>query len=533
MSKLFITVLGTSRYFDCNYLDENKSFRTPFIQEALINFLYIDKKIDFDMKILLTDKAYEENYKPEGKLKDILNQYNISHELVFIPEGKTPDELWQIFDELSKTIEESANKLDNNKKALDITIDITHSLRNIPMQIVSAINYLSLFEKINVEGIYYGAFELGETIIDEKIFNNKSILDRLSNKTNSDPKIINRLKSANSINDLDEYTIDTVINNFRNYPGCTIKNALICNLNTYYDLMKWTNAINSFINCGNTTEIMFLSNMLKSNNFGNHHDIKLINNVVKSLDNFTNCINTCRGMCGKRANTDFNSIKISADVLNDNLQNLTKNISVKPLKKLFTLVEDKIKPFIKQDNLGIGLATINWCIDYNLYQQGYTALEETIKTLLCVKLNYLFDNKDDSPENSFYYREDIADKILTSAMIKMANNSNSRKGKEKNLIVDKYSISNNKSDLDLYIEDCVDKLATTKNFCKFAQSVKSFRNDLNHYGFNRDTAKKYDIFSKKLKSFYKQLVEFSKGEFPWGVIDENTEHKVATDISDI
>ena len=183
MSKLFVTVLGVNKYSDCIYYQGDKSFRTPFIQEALINLLYqvkdedkildIDYKYklqDFDMKILLTEKALKINYYGENKLKSILEKYNITPELVIIPEGKTSDELWDIFDKVSKTIDETANKLNSDKNTLDVNIDITHSLRNIPMQIVVAMNYLTLFNNINLEGIYYGAFELGEFHIDDNLF---------------------------------------------------------------------------------------------------------------------------------------------------------------------------------------------------------------------------------------------------------------------------------------------------------------------------------------------------------------------------
>ncbi|ETJ33557.1 hypothetical protein Q604_UNBC11992G0001, partial [human gut metagenome] len=69
MSKLFVTVLGTGNYFDCYYCKDDKSFRTPFIQEALMNFLYKNenKFEDFEMKILLTEKARDKNYYGENK----------------------------------------------------------------------------------------------------------------------------------------------------------------------------------------------------------------------------------------------------------------------------------------------------------------------------------------------------------------------------------------------------------------------------------------------------------------------------------
>lgn len=507
MSKLFVTVLGTGNYFDCYYCKDDESFRTPFIQEALVKFLYLDKNLDFDMKILLTEKAKQKNYLGKGKLEETLAKYNIKPELVIIPEGKSSNELWTIFDEVSNTIDESANKLCQDNSTLDVTIDITHSLRNIPMQIVVAMNYLTLFNDINLEGIYYGAFELGETKIDDKLFSNKDILDKLYNAKNINNDIIDKLKSANSDEDLDEDIKNEIFANSRDYKGCTISHAPICNLDTYYDLLKWTNAINSFIKCGNTNEIQQLSLIRKKQAFKSKdqediENMKLISYVVDSLDRFTNCINTCRGMYGKKANNPFNSISAAASSLYTSLQNLNENITVKPLKKLFKLVENKIKPFVDKSVLEIGIATVNWCIDYNLYQQGYTALDETIKTLLCVKLN-LPPTKDKlEPENSFINRENIANTILSG--------SNTMK-KTKDIKVDKELDEESK----ILIYKTIDTLKEQKEFFKFVQSVKNYRNDINHFGFNSSGAGRFPALSDNLKSLRNELIKYSQTEFPW------------------
>ena len=359
------------------------------------------------------------------------------------------------------------------------------------MQIVVAMNYLTLFNDINLEGIYYGAFELGETKIDNKLFSNNDILDKL--------------KSANSDEDLDEDTKNEIFAKSRDYKGCTINHAPICNLDTYYDLLKWTNAINSFIKCGNTKEIQQLSlirkkQAFKSKNQEDIENMKLISYVVESLDKFTNCINTCRGMYGKKANNPFNSISAAASSLYNSLQNLNENITEKPLKKLFKLVENKIEPFVDKSVLEIGIATVNWCIDYNLYQQGYTALDETIKTLLCVKLN-LPPTKDKlEPENSFINREKVANAILSGSY-----------KKTQDIKVDE-DLDNEIKNL---IYQSINKLKEEKEFYKFVQSVKNYRNDINHFGFNSSGAGRFPALSDNLKSLRDKLIEYSQGEFPW------------------
>ena len=519
MSKLFVTVLGVNKYSDCIYYQGDKSFRTPFIQEALINLLYqvkdedkildIDYKYklqDFDMKILLTEKALKINYYGENKLKSILEKYNITPELVIIPEGKTSDELWDIFDKVSKTIDETANKLNSDKNTLDVNIDITHSLRNIPMQIVVAMNYLTLFNNINLEGIYYGAFELGEFHIDDNLFTcNKSTLDLLYDNPNTDNNLLNKLKSITCSKDLDIDSKNEILRKCMDYRGCTIKHAPICNLYTYYDLLKWTNAINSFIKCGNTEEINELTRLKKDQAFKSDdkayiEDMKLVSYVVESLDKFTNCINTCRGMYDtKKAKNPQNSIKSAYNILSKDLHTLDKNITImKPLKNLFKLVENKIKPFESENVLDIGIATINWCIDYNLYQQAYTALDETLKALLCIKLRL--------SENSYTNREDISNAILAGAYYTNAFD-----------VVVQEDLSDHYKNI---IYNSIDILIKEKDFYNFVKKVKAYRNDLNHFGFNKSVAIKYSDLSKKLNSLRDDLIKYSKSDSLWNQIKD-------------
>lgn len=86
-----LTDLGTGRYEDCYYYHNDEIYRSRFVQEV-----------------------------------------------------KTEEDLWDIF---QKTI----NSIDEN---CEIILDITHSLRNIPIQILVALNCLKLFKNIKLSGIY-------------------------------------------------------------------------------------------------------------------------------------------------------------------------------------------------------------------------------------------------------------------------------------------------------------------------------------------------------------------------------------------
>ncbi|MCI6669018.1 MAG: hypothetical protein MSH12_12775, partial [Romboutsia timonensis] len=180
-----------------------------------------------------------------------------------------------------------------------------------------------------------------------------------------------------------------------------------------------------------------------------------------------------------------------------------------------------------KSNLEIGIATIDWCIKYNLYQQGYTALEETLKTLLCIKLE-LKDSKDKYiDETDFINREDVANVILTCAIYNKKTDKYEPKPAEKISFKKATEIKKQIAIQNLNI------LANNKDFYKFVDSVKNYRNDINHFGFSSNGAVKYNKLSNELLGLRNKLVEYSQGEFPWYVPEENTQDEFAIDSSNI
>jgi|GEM_PF-4926119 len=116
------------------------------------------------------------------------------------------------------------------------------------------------------------------------------------------------------------------------------------------------------------------------------------------------------------------------------------------------------------------MAFVKWCIQNNLVQQGYTALNETIKTFICV-LNGLDDSDKD-------IREEIAAKAM--AVYKF-------KDDESKWIVEEE-----------YKEKIREILKNTpKEIFKIADAISVSRNDINHFGFTEKDKRK-DI--SKLKS---------------------------------
>lgn len=441
MKKVFLTVLGTGYYKDCYYYLGNKEYRSKFVQEALIKLLFTEND-DIEVKVLLTEKAkrynFDFNEERPNNLKEVLDKLGISPELIIVPEGKTEEELWSIF-------ENTINSIEDNSQ---IIMDITHSLRNIPIQILVALNYLKLFKDINLDSIYYGAFELGKDIDDPLISSEK------------------------------------------------IRKSPICNLNIYYELLNWTNAINSFMNTGSSSQIINLYNdiyrdkkatIFKQGSKDEKNDLIALNDVVKSLDNFTQCINTCRGMDNPevKKNTNLKSISCAANTLYNKLNVLNNNLTFIPLKYLFNKVKEIINPFIDKPSFEIGMETVNWCIRYSLYQQGYTALDESLKTFICDKLNLSEKNY------KKYYRENIANTILVGLNKEVSQ-----------LRID----VENEEDI-LLIKNTVAKLKENTSFCDLVLKIKEKRNDINHFGYKDLNVTDYTKLSFSLKEYYNEFID--------------------------
>ena len=108
-----------------------------------------------------------------------------------------------------------------------------------------------------------------------------------------------------------------------------------------------------------------------------------LNNVAKRLQEFTSGIETGRG------NTEYKkSIQKCYDAYKSQ-QKFTSEYLVEeyyPFRELLDKIERKTEKYKNaKTNLEVGMATIDWCIENHMVQQGYTALDETVKTFLCEK----------------------------------------------------------------------------------------------------------------------------------------------------
>lgn len=165
--KVFLSFLGNSIYEETNYIAKDQKevevFPTRFIQEALIrnfckDFHEKDQILIFTTKGALANWEEEKHFNQKNqkiilysplrkRLEDL--HLNCSIENVQIEDGKSPEELWNIFIKVFNKIREKD----------EIIFDITHGFRSLPMFNMVLINYAKLLKDISVSGIYYGNYE--------------------------------------------------------------------------------------------------------------------------------------------------------------------------------------------------------------------------------------------------------------------------------------------------------------------------------------------------------------------------------------
>ncbi|SHK20539.1 CRISPR-associated protein, TM1812 family [Anaerobranca californiensis DSM 14826] len=295
----------------------------------------------------------------------------------------------------------------------EVIFDITHAFRSIPMLGLVVLNFAKATKNIKLSGIYYGAYE-----------------------------------SRNSDNE-----------------------APIFDLTEFDKLLEWSYAINSFVHSGESKFIYHIVNNEKKND----NNLKIANKFAKTLKTFTDTIHTCKGIV---LDDDEKSVYGSYNKMKEALIELKEKNNLPILDKLFNQIDRKTKIFDGcNDNLSMGINYIKWCIKHDLVQQGYTALNETIKTYICV-LNGLDDvNKE--------YREDVAAKAMAVY----------RKNEEEWEIKEKY-------------REMIKKVieTTPKELFKIYNSITSSRNDINHFGFTDEKARrKVSVIKKELEKKFKEF----------------------------
>lgn len=321
----------------------------------------------------------------------------------------------------------------------EVYFDITHAFRSISMMTLAVLNYARVLKNIQIKGIYYGAFE----------------------------------------------------NQFADEEGRKI--APILDVTPFVSIFDWTNAANSFIKFGHGGPINALCVQSRSEEpwmrpFG-------------EIANLTNAVDASMGkyITGRKLPNQNTSYKSSIYNAYLNFKNKTVEVDAPEwiaamVNPLFEKVKEKASAFDHPDSVGIGWAAVEWSIDNNMVQQGFTALQETIITFMC---QHYALAEDDYLE--YHNREHIS-KSFTSIIKKNPKNCSKF---ERNRAIDSL-------DTDHYFSKCSSRQLDLLNrfmyevpdtlIAKF-NDIRKIRNQMSHFGFN-DEFKTYGKIKENLEDYY-------------------------------
>lgn len=152
MLRTMVSLVGTGDYVPARYCwEEAVSEPTPYVQVATAELLAKKDRRPDRVALLLTAAA-EKKHGP--LLRDALRELGYDNERctlasVSIPEGRTENELWAIFNAVGQAIE-GANRL---------IFDATHGFRSLQVVTLLAATFYRHAHDVQIEHVLYGAFE--------------------------------------------------------------------------------------------------------------------------------------------------------------------------------------------------------------------------------------------------------------------------------------------------------------------------------------------------------------------------------------
>lgn len=410
--KISISFLGTNDYTECVYeLDKQKSSVVKYVQSALAE-LFVKEGGDKYL-VFTTQGALTKNW--QGLQEEIKRLTpNVPIENVFIPDGQTVDEIWQIFQAVFDQLE------DND----ELTVDITHSFRSLPLLASALLQYAKFLKNVSVKAIYYGAFE----------------------------------------------TLGTLTEIKQNFPDPKERIAPVFDLTAFSEIQDWSTAANEFITFGNPKQLNDLTRrkvgrLVRQSD--SEQTLNELNGFNKQIEKLSGIIKTNRGEDIIRGDAAKKIIAI--------LSSLEQNL-IPALNPILEKIKvDVQKVFVAENDAKNMLAAVEWCIDKQLIQEGFTILQEGIITLLLQKEGYR--NRDQRQVVSSYLQhpKDFENKT------KLSNDE-----VEKLVACLKTRLA-----------------ANEKAICQIYSEITDTRNDINHAGMSGGS-RSAEKFETKLRDLYER-----------------------------
>ncbi|MCS6928273.1 MAG: TM1812 family CRISPR-associated protein [Saprospiraceae bacterium] len=329
----------TQYYFDGT--PEQASVPTPYVQEAILRHLALKGKRIERVIVFTTENAQENNYercirsfdknsgipeydKQEPGLQERLERLkreNIidDYKRVLISDGNTEREIFEIFSVLYEQVAALP-------EGSAIALDLTYGFRSLPMLCMLLLHYARTLHHLRVSHIFYGNYEVG--------------------RQEKQAKIQELKKSGASEEEMEKANTQP-------------PRAPVLELSAFVELQEWTIAAHTFVRSGDASLLVERMNEEERA-------------TGEALRTFTDQILTCRGSAlATQSNVESIREKIRALQGKSNLG--------APLKPILERVERKLEPFANRTARN-GFAAVEWCIEHNLIQQGFTLLEETCKS---------------------------------------------------------------------------------------------------------------------------------------------------------
>lgn len=206
MSIKFLSFLGTNNYEPTIYKykgngyvnDEVQYFVQISIYDIIKNIVKNDTEHRFDKSnietfLFLTKEAENINYlgKEADKIKYkplCFYKEKMNIKTVRIDMGLTEDEIWSNFNTIYDVLEEGDS----------VFVDVTNSLRSIPLLLMALLNFAKISKNIKVCGIFYGAFNKTE----ETDILSLTSIDTIETWTNNVDKLLSNGGSKKFCNDI-------------------------------------------------------------------------------------------------------------------------------------------------------------------------------------------------------------------------------------------------------------------------------------------------------------------------------------------
>jgi len=154
-----LSFLGTGKYETVTYYLNGKECHTHLFPEAVYCVFEPEKLLVF-----VTPTA-----KKHKNFSDLSERLSAKMEAIDIPEGRSEEELWKIFDCVTSSVGEGES----------VILDITHAFRSIPMIVFAVAAYLRRTKSVTIERIVYGAYEARDENNRAPIFDLTPLLDLL------------------------------------------------------------------------------------------------------------------------------------------------------------------------------------------------------------------------------------------------------------------------------------------------------------------------------------------------------------------